>query len=83
MNKEVRYKIIRNENKKSMMKIYICPGCGRISMVSRRKTVECMKCQTKMSLTSLELSKFSNMSEKEREDYAEGWLYIHRCKRNA
>lgn len=66
-----------------MMKIYICPDCGRISMASRRKTVDCVKCGRTMSLTSLELNKLSNMSEKEREDYAQGWLYIHRCKRNA
>lgn len=63
------------------MKIYICPDCGWIRMVSRRKEVECFKCgRPQMRLTSLEFGKYTNMSEKERQDYADAWLYIHRKK---
>lgn len=50
-------------------------------MVSRRKEVECFKCgRQQMRLTNLEFGKYTNMSEKERQDYADAWLYIHRKK---
>lgn len=63
------------------MKIYICPDCGWIRMVSRRKEVEYFKCgRPQMRLTNLEFGKYTNMSEKERQDYADAWLYIHRKK---
>ena len=63
------------------MKIYICPDCGWIRMVSRRKEVECFKCgRPQMRLTNLVFGKYTNMSEKERQDYADAWLYIHRKK---
>ncbi len=47
-------------------------------MVSRRKDVECHKCgKEQMRLTNLEFEKFSEMTQKERQDYADAWLYIH------
>lgn len=50
-------------------------------MVSRRKEVESFKCgRPQMRLTNLEFGKYTNMSEKERQDYADAWLYIHRKK---
>ena len=61
-----------------MMKIYICSNCGWIRMVSRRRDVECHKCGNKqMRLTNLDFEKYTNMTEKERQDYADGWMYIH------
>ncbi|MDD6637423.1 MAG: DNA-directed RNA polymerase subunit M [Lachnospiraceae bacterium] len=61
-----------------MMKIYICPQCGWLRMVSRRKDVECHQCGNgKMRLTNLDLEKYSAMSETERASYADAWLYIH------
>ena len=61
-----------------MLKIYICPQCGWIRLVSRRSTVECFKCNgQEMKLTNLNISRYQHMSEKEREDYSKGWLYIH------
>ncbi len=35
-----------------MMKVYICPSCGWIRVVSRRKDVECYKCSEQMSCLS-------------------------------
>ena len=50
-------------------------------MVSRRKEVECHRCGVpQMTLTNLTMSKYSNMSEQERSDYSEAWLYIHSRK---
>ena len=55
-----------------MMKVYICPKCGWIRTVSRRNEVECFKCgNEKMVLAKIPY-------EKERKDYSESWLYIHR-----
>lgn len=61
-----------------MMKIYICPQCGWMRMVSRRKDVECHQCgNEQMWLTNLDLEKYTAMSEEERGSYADAWLYIH------
>ena len=64
-----------------MMKIYICPQCGWMRMVSRRKNVDCHQCgKEEMKLTNLDLAKYAGMSEEERSDYATAWLYIHKRK---
>ena len=55
-----------------MMRVYICPDCGWMRMVSRRKNVECYKCGV-------------SWSEKERQEYSAAWMYIHnkgKIKRN-
>ncbi len=65
-----------------MMKVYICPECGWTRVVSRRKDVECYKCgNTRMTLSKVDFSAFTAMSEEEREDYSKGWLYIHQKKK--
>ncbi|MCI9426527.1 MAG: DNA-directed RNA polymerase subunit M [Eubacterium sp.] len=63
------------------MKVYICPYCGWIRVVSRRKNVECFKCgEPNMVMTKLPYEKVGHMTEKERKDYARSWLYLHRAK---
>ena len=60
------------------MKEYICPHCGWMRVVSRRKNVECFKCgEPQMTMTRLPYEKVGQMSEQEREDYVKSWLYIH------
>lgn len=60
------------------MKVYICPECGWIRVVSRRKSVECFKCGARhMEVTKLSYRKVGEMSEQERQDYAKSWLYLH------
>ncbi len=60
------------------MKVYICPHCGWMRVVSRRKNVECFKCgEPQMTMTRLSYEKVGQMSEQEREDYVKSWLYIH------
>lgn len=62
-----------------MMKVYICPECGWIRAVSRRKDVECFKCgNQEMTLAHITYEKYGNMTESQREDYAKSWMYIHR-----
>lgn len=61
-----------------MMKVYICPKCGWLRTVSRRKNVECFKCNYgDMLQTKITYDKYTAMSKQEREDYADSWLYIH------
>lgn len=65
-----------------MMKIFICPECGWLRVVSRRKDVECYKCgKEQMTLAKIDFEKYTTMSEEERKSYAEGWLYIHKKNR--
>lgn len=61
-----------------MMKVFICPECGWIRTVSRRKEVECHKCCSMQMLPSrLTFAEYSQMSDKQRDDYAQSWLFIH------
>lgn len=61
-----------------MMKVFICHTCGWMRVVSRRRNVECYQCGEKqMTLTKMEFISYVGMSEEERKDYADGWLYIH------
>lgn len=64
-----------------MMKVFICPECGSITTVSRRKEVECYRCGgAEMVPSKLTFAKYSEMDEQQRRDYAESWLYIRRHK---
>lgn len=64
-----------------MMKVFICPECGWMRVVSRRKQVECFKCgQWQMMLAKIDFIQYTEMNEEERKDYAKGWLYIHNRK---
>ena len=64
-----------------MMKVYICPECGWMRIVSRRKDVECHRCGLgQMTLSNLSMVEYTNMSEQERANYVEGWMYIHNRK---
>ncbi len=64
-----------------MMKVYICPECGWMRIVSRRKNVECHRCGAmQMTLCNLSMVEYTDMNEKEREDYVTGWMYIHNRK---
>lgn len=61
-----------------MIKVYICPKCGWMRTVSRRKKVECFKCgEQDMSQSKLTYDKYSRMNEQERKDYSDSWMYIH------
>ncbi|MBQ6844873.1 MAG: DNA-directed RNA polymerase subunit M [Agathobacter sp.] len=66
-----------------MMKVFICPDCGWVRLVSRRSVVECHKCGNKqMKLCNLSMKEYTDMSEEERENYLKGWMYIQNRKTN-
>lgn len=61
-----------------MMKVFICPKCGWVRAVSRRKQVECYKCKNQQMIQAkLAFTEYSNMSEQQRADYVESWMFIH------
>lgn len=73
----MQYDFVEKEED-NMMKVYICPECGWMRVVSRRKQVECYKCgQWQMTSVKLDFLKYTEMNEEERKNYADGWLYIH------
>lgn len=61
-----------------MMKIFICPTCGRLTAASRKKEVCCSKCSERpMERAKLTFEAYTAMDDKQRKDYSESWLYIH------
>ncbi len=64
-----------------MIKLYICPKCGWIRTVSRRAEVECFRCQNEpMKQLKLDYRTYTKMSDAERKDYVDSWMYIHDIK---
>lgn len=61
-----------------MMKVFICPKCGWVRTVSRRKEVECYKCDNREMLQAkISFLEYSKMSEQQRKDYVDSWMFIH------
>ena len=62
---------------KPMMKIFICPNCGRLTAVSRKKEVNCFKCgESPMERAKLTFEAYTEMDDRQRKDYSDSWLYI-------
>jgi hypothetical protein len=62
-----------------MIHLFICPECGWLRTVSRRANVECLKCPgTQMVPVKLEYSHYVEMTEEQRRDYVDSWMYIHK-----
>lgn len=62
-----------------MIRLFICPNCGWLRTVSRRAHVECFKCSgITMAPVKLEYSRYIYMTEQERQDYVDSWMYIHK-----
>ncbi|MCC8151785.1 MAG: DNA-directed RNA polymerase subunit M [Lachnospiraceae bacterium] len=67
-----------------MIRLFICPKCGWVRTVSRKSNVECFKCEdVRMIPSKLEYAKFVEMSEQERRDYVDSWMYIHKNNKDA
>lgn len=61
-----------------MMKVFICPSCGRMTVGSRKKEVSCSKCnEENMERAKISFQQYTAMDEQKRRDYSESWLYIH------
>lgn len=65
-----------------MIRLFICPNCGWLRTVSRRANVECFKCSESLMVpVKLEYSRYIHMTEQERKDYADSWMYIHKSQK--
>lgn len=61
-----------------MIKLFICPECQWLRVVSRRAKVECFKCgRPQMEPVKLTYSRYMRMNPKQREDYIKSWIYIY------
>ena len=66
-----------------MMKVFICPKCGWVRTVSRRKQVECYKCKNQeMMQAKVSFLDYSKMGEQQRKDYVESWMFLHSAGHN-
>lgn len=83
IHRHVREKVknIRASKKRrndTVMKLFICPKCGWLRTVSRRTKVECYRCGRKqMEPVKLTYDRYVKMTQKERDNYKDSWLYIH------
>lgn len=58
-----------------MIKVYICPKCGWVREVSRRKSVECYQCGAgQMALTDVLYEAFVEWTPQEREEFSRSWV---------
>jgi len=65
-----------------MMKIFICPKCGWLTVASRKKEVFCSKCkEVSMEKVKLTFEQYTEMDEQQRKNYADSWLYIHNASK--
>jgi len=61
-----------------MLKIYICPKCYNIRMVSRKPDAICLHCGTILDQSNLDYRTYMNMTDSERIDYKD----IYKNKNN-
>lgn len=56
-----------------MLKIYICPKCFNIRMVSRKPDAICFHCGSMLEQSGLDYGAYMNMTEIERSEYKESY----------
>ncbi|MBE5961375.1 MAG: DNA-directed RNA polymerase subunit M [Lachnospiraceae bacterium] len=60
-----------------MLKIYICPHCFNIRMVSKKPNAVCLHCNQKLVECDIDYTKFTSMDEEERIKYRDRWRKTH------
>lgn len=63
-----------------MLRVYICPDCGSIRPVARRKEVNCYQCDSAMVGLKLTYVEYSEWNQEERRQFANQWLEENRKK---
>lgn len=56
-----------------MLKIFICPECYNIRMVSKRPNAVCLHCNKPLVECDLEYGDYTRLSAKERDVYKDIW----------
>ena len=57
----------------NMLRIYICPKCYNIRMVSRKPDAICFHCGMRLVQSELEYGAYMNMTETDRNTYKENF----------
>lgn len=52
-----------------MLKIYICPNCYNIRMVSKKPNAICLHCNTILKECDITYDKYTNLTSEERSNY--------------
>ena len=58
----------------NVIRIFICPGCGRTRLVSKFLKAECPICGTSMDTLAVTYEAWVELSEEERKQISEEWL---------
>lgn len=56
-----------------MLKIYICPRCYNVRMVSKKPNAICLHCNEEMEQCDLTYDNYTNMNGSERKEYISLW----------
>jgi hypothetical protein len=56
-----------------MILVYICPSCKSVRIASRRRSVECLECDSEMVLSDLTFMEWSEMAPEQRKAYGPTW----------
>lgn len=62
------------ERRKTMLKIYICPNCYNIRMVSKKTNAICLHCDQALKPCDISYDMYTKLDDKERQDYKDGFL---------
>ena len=56
-----------------MLKIYICPRCYNIRMVSKKTNAVCLHCNQQLKQCDISYEKYTTLDDGERKEYVSLW----------
>ena len=56
-----------------MLKIYICPKCYNVRMVSKKPNAICLHCDEELKQCDITYEKYTELDDGERQEYIELW----------
>lgn len=56
-----------------MLKIYICPSCHNIRMVSKKPNAICLHCNEVLKECAISYDEYTKLSEEQRDIYKKKW----------
>ncbi|MCI8465202.1 MAG: DNA-directed RNA polymerase subunit M [Lachnospiraceae bacterium] len=63
-----------------MIRVFICPECGRTRMVSKLLKADCHCCGAAMNLCDIPYSRWVELDAEERKQISESWMYPEKNK---
>lgn len=56
-----------------MLKIYICPNCYNVRMVSKKTNAVCLHCDQELKACDISYDKYTKLDNEERQEYKMTW----------